>query len=139
MILHLCRVVKIIFFENWIFECLPQKLGSKFFGKPFWLKRPLSFYFLLLSPTSFYFLLHPRTSSYQFLSPIFRLLISYGLVLCMVWFGTGGWRGVISYLVSSYMKRFQCYSAQKSFMGGGGWWWWRHCNYSYKLQVQVSY
>jgi len=39
----------------------------------------------------------------------------------------------------SYMKRFQCYSARKSFMGGGGWWWWRHCNYSYKLQVHVSY
>ena len=34
------------------------------------------------------------------------------------------------------MKRFQCYSAQKSFMGGG---WCRHCNYSYKLQVQVSW
>ena len=33
------------------------------------------------------------------------------------------------------MKRFQCYSAQKSFMVGG--WWW-HCNYSYKLQVKVS-
>ena len=40
------------------------------------------------------------------------------------------------WLISSYMKRFWCYSAQKSFMGGG---WWRHCNYSYKLQVQVSY
>ena len=39
-------------------------------------------------------------------------------------------------LISSYKKRFQCYSAQKSFLGGG-WWWW-HCNYSYKLQVQVS-
>ena len=35
------------------------------------------------------------------------------------------------------MKRFQCYSAQKSFMVGGWWWWW-HCNYSFKLQVQVS-
>ena len=31
----------------------------------------------------------------------------------------------------SYMKS---YSAHKSFMGGGGW----HCNFSYKLQVQVS-
>ena len=33
------------------------------------------------------------------------------------------------------MKRFQCYSAQKSFMVGG---WWIHCNYRVKLQVQVS-
>ena len=40
------------------------------------------------------------------------------------------------WLISSHMKRFQCYSVQKSFLGG--WWWWRHCNYSYKLQVQVS-
>ena len=30
---------------------------------------------------------------------------------------------------SSYMKIFQCYSAQKSFLGSGGW----HCNHSYKL------
>ena len=43
----------------------------------------------------------------------------------------------LRWLISSYMKRFQCYSAQKSFMVGG--WWWRHCNYSYKLQVKVSY
>ena len=41
----------------------------------------------------------------------------------------------LRWLIRSYMKRFQCYSAQKSFLGGGGWW---HCNYSYKLQVQVS-
>ena len=41
----------------------------------------------------------------------------------------------IRWLISSYMKRFQYYSAQKSFMVGGGW----HCNYSFKLQVQVSY
>ena len=41
----------------------------------------------------------------------------------------------LRWLTSSYMKVFQCYSAQKSFMGGGGW---RHCNYSYKLQVKVS-
>ena len=26
----------------------------------------------------------------------------------------------LRWLISSYMKRFQCYSAQKSFMGGGG-------------------
>ena len=39
----------------------------------------------------------------------------------------------LRWLISSYMKRFQCYSAQKSFLGG-----WIHCNYSYKLQVQVS-
>ena len=41
----------------------------------------------------------------------------------------------LRWLISSYMKRFQCYSAQKSLVGGGGW----HCNYSNKLQVQVSY
>ena len=28
----------------------------------------------------------------------------------------------LRWLISSYMKRFQCYSAQKSFMGGGWWW-----------------
>ena len=27
----------------------------------------------------------------------------------------------LRWLISSYMKRFQCYSAQKSFMVGGGW------------------
>ena len=37
----------------------------------------------------------------------------------------------LRWLISSYMKRFQCYSAQKSLLGGGGWW--RHCNYSFKL------
>ena len=42
----------------------------------------------------------------------------------------------LRWLISSYMKRFQCYSAQKSLVGGGGGGW--HCNYSYKLQVQVS-
>ena len=41
----------------------------------------------------------------------------------------------LRWLISSYMKRFQCYSAQKSFTVGDGW---IHCNYSYKLQVQVS-
>ena len=40
----------------------------------------------------------------------------------------------LRWLISSYMKRFQCYSAQKSLVVGG----W-HCNYSFKLQVQVSY
>ena len=30
----------------------------------------------------------------------------------------------LRWLISSYMKRFQCYSAQKSFMGGWWWWWW---------------
>ena len=38
------------------------------------------------------------------------------------------------WLISSYMKRFQCYSAQKRFLVGG---WW-HSNYRVKLQVQVS-
>ena len=42
------------------------------------------------------------------------------------------------WITHSFMKRYQCYSAQKSFMGGW-WWWWIHCNYSFKLQVQVSY
>ena len=40
----------------------------------------------------------------------------------------------LRWLISSYMKRFQYYSAQKSFMVGG----WIHCNYRYKLQVQIS-
>ena len=44
----------------------------------------------------------------------------------------------LRWLISSYMKRFQCYSAQKSFMGGGGGWV-ETSNYSFKLQVQVSY
>ena len=122
MILHLCRVVKIIFFENWIFECLPQKLGSKFFWET--LLAPKTSLFLL-PPTFSYILLLPSTSSYFFL-PISisyfssTYLLWFGIVYGLVWYG-GGWRGVISYLVSSYMKRFQCYSAQKSFMG---WWWW---------------
>ena len=34
-----------------------------------------------------------------------------------------------------YMKRFQCPSNQKSFIGMGGGWWW-HYKYSYKLHVQ---
>ena len=42
----------------------------------------------------------------------------------------------LRWLISSYMKRFQCYSAQKSFMVGG---WWIHCNYRVKLQVQVAF
>ena len=118
MILHLCRVVKIIFFENWIFECLPQKLGSKFFWET--LLAPKTSLFLL-PPTFSYILLLPSTSSYFFL-PISisyfssTYLLWFGIVYGLVWYG--GWRGVISYLVSSYMKRFQCYSAQKSFLGG---------------------
>ena len=67
-------------------------------------------------------LLPPPSYSSQLLHPPPKPLpnSSYLLPKCLRW------------LMSSYMKRFQWYSAQKSFMGG-----W-HCNYSFKLQVQVS-
>ena len=89
MILHLCRVVKIIFFENWIFECLPQKLGSKFFWET--LLAPKTSLFLL-PPTFSYILLLPSTSSYFFL-PISisyfssTYLLWFGIVYGLVWYG----------------------------------------------------
>ena len=41
--------------------------------------------------------------------------------------------------MNSHMKRFQSYSAQKSLIGGwvgGGVGW--HCNYSYKLEIDLG-
>ena len=72
-----------------------------------------SYLFLLPLPsTSYYLLLHSPTSSYPTSS-------GFGLVLYdLVWFGRvwGRGREDVRWLVSSYVKRFQCYSTQKSFM-----------------------
>ena len=72
-----------------------------------------SSYFLLPPPTSYsYILLPPSTLSYLLLSYI--LWLWFGLV----WFGLVGYGrgGDVRWLVSSYVKRFQCYSTQKSFV-----------------------